>query len=239
MKNSSVSSVLFGASRLRRGCPHPASSAGGVVGPMWGPGRAKLDRLSRKMSLIASIMDDKKVKLRVASMPHADKFQLHIYGALAEQEREFISKRTKAALAAAKARGVKLGGYRAGSLDKRIAALKENADADARRVVGIIQPMRDFGMTLRAIAVELDKQGIETPRGGTWTAMQVKNTLDRMARLASPELPLQPSKAVPSTAAVPVTEAGSVRSDDDGNIIQAALERARRLRTDDNKSERS
>jgi DNA invertase Pin-like site-specific DNA recombinase len=127
---------------------------------------AKLDRLSRKMSLIASIMDDKKVRLLVASMPHADKFQLHIYGALAEQERDFISKRTKAALAAAKTRGVKLGGYRPGSLDKRIAALKENADADARRVIGIIQPMRQSGMSLRAIATELDKQRIETPRGG-------------------------------------------------------------------------
>jgi DNA invertase Pin-like site-specific DNA recombinase len=201
---------------------------------------AKLDRLSRKMSLIASIMDDKKVRLRVASMPHADKFQLHIYGALAEQERDFISKRTKAALAAAKARGVKLGGYRAGSLDKRIAALKENADADAQRVIGIIQPMRNAGMTLRAIATELDKQGIATPRGGAWTAMQVKNTLDRMAKLAALELPPQTSEAVPST---PVTNAGSVQSYDDGNIIQAALERARRLRAeqgeDDGDSERS
>lgn len=64
----------------------------------------KLDRLSRKMVLIAAIMDDKKVKLRVASMQHADKVQLHIHGALAEQGRDFISKRTKAALAAAKAR---------------------------------------------------------------------------------------------------------------------------------------
>ena len=126
---------------------------------------------------------------------------------------------------------VLLGGYRAGSLDRRIAALKENADADARRVIGIIQPMRDAGMTLRAIATELDKQCIETPRGGAWTAMQVKNTLDRMAKLPAPELPPQPSKAVPSAAAVPVTDAGSGRSDD-GGIIQAALDRARRLRAE-------
>jgi len=57
-------------------------------------------------------MDDKAVKLRVASMPGADKFQLHIYAALAEQERSFISERAKAALRAAKARGAKLGGLR-------------------------------------------------------------------------------------------------------------------------------
>ena len=60
---------------------------------------AKLDRLSRKVSHLSALMDDPKVKLRVASMPNADKFQLHIYAALAEQERDFISIRTKAALA--------------------------------------------------------------------------------------------------------------------------------------------
>ena len=73
---------------------------------------AKVDRLSRRVSHLSALMDDPKVKLRVASMPHADKFQLHIYSALAEQERHFISTRTKAALQAAKARGIKLGGRR-------------------------------------------------------------------------------------------------------------------------------
>lgn len=62
---------------------------------------AKLDRLGRKVSFIAQLMDDAKVRLRVATMPQADKFQLHIYAALAEQERDFISARTKAALKAA------------------------------------------------------------------------------------------------------------------------------------------
>ena len=73
---------------------------------------AKLDRLSRSVAFIATLMEDKKLRLTVATMPHADKFQLHIYAALAQQEREFISTRTKAALAAAKARGVKHGGAR-------------------------------------------------------------------------------------------------------------------------------
>ena len=62
---------------------------------------AKLDRLSRRVSFIASLMEDKRLSFKVAQMPHADKFQLHIYAALAEQERDFISKRTKAALAEA------------------------------------------------------------------------------------------------------------------------------------------
>jgi DNA invertase Pin-like site-specific DNA recombinase len=140
---------------------------------------AKLDRLSRKVSFIATLMDDKKVKLRVASMPHADKFQLHIYAALAEQERDFISKRTKAALAEAKAKGKKLGGYRAGSLDPRIEALKAQADADAARVINFIKPLRDAGKSLRDIAVALDKAGVETPRKGQWSATQVMRALER------------------------------------------------------------
>ena len=73
---------------------------------------AKLDRLSRKVSYIAALMDDKTVQFRVANLPQADNFQLHIYAALAEQERAFISQRTKAALAVAKSNGVKLGGLR-------------------------------------------------------------------------------------------------------------------------------
>lgn len=141
---------------------------------------SKLDRLSRKVAFIATLMDDKKVRLRVASMPQADKFQLHIYAALAEQERDFISKRTIAALASAKAKGKKLGGYRAGSLDKRIETLKAVADEDAQRVIGFIRPLRDAGQSLRQIAEALEGSGIKTPRGGAWTAMQVKRTIERV-----------------------------------------------------------
>ena len=139
---------------------------------------AKLDRLSRKVSFIATLMDDKKVKLRVASMPHADKFQLHIYAALAEQEREFISKRTRAALAAAKARGVKLGGLRPGTL-VRAEATKAKANADAKKLMTVIGPLRAAGQNLSQIAATLDSMGVATPRGGKWTAMQVKRTLER------------------------------------------------------------
>ena len=94
---------------------------------------SKLDRLSRKVSFIASIMDDKKVTLRVASMPNADNFQLHIYAALAEQEREFISARTKAALVEAKAKGKKLGGLRP-KTEARNKAITANAKARADKV---------------------------------------------------------------------------------------------------------
>lgn len=140
---------------------------------------AKLDRLSRKVSFIAALMDDKRLRLRVASMPHADKFQLHIYAALAEQEREFISKRTKAALASAKARGVALGGLRDATM-KRNEAAREAADAAAHRVSATVLGMRRGKASLRQIAAALNEARTPSPRGGKWGPSQVKYTLDRL-----------------------------------------------------------
>lgn len=140
---------------------------------------AKLDRLSRKVSFIATLMDDPKVKLRVASMPYADKFQLHIYAALAEQEREFISARTKAALAEAKAKGKKLGGLRP-KTEARNKAIQANAKARADKVAGVVQPLRAQGASLREIAEALNTSGVPTARGGKWQASQVKRVLERL-----------------------------------------------------------
>ncbi|MDX0640041.1 DNA invertase [Sinorhizobium medicae] len=141
---------------------------------------AKLDRLSRKVSFIATLMDDKKVKLRVAQMPQTDKFQLHIYAALAEQERTFISERTKAALKAAKSRGVRLGGLRDKTM-KRNEAIQQKADAEATKVMKIVGPLRASGQTLSAIAETLDSMNIPTSRGGTWTPTQISRVLERGA----------------------------------------------------------
>lgn len=140
---------------------------------------SKLDRLSRKVSFIATVMDDPKVKLRVASMPTAEPFQLHIYAALAEQERKFISIRTKAALAEAKKKGVKLGGLRP-KTEARNEAIQANAKARAMKVSKIVLPLKDQGASLRAIAGALDVAGVETARGGKWTAKQVQRTLERL-----------------------------------------------------------
>jgi len=140
---------------------------------------SKLDRLSRKVSYIAALMDDPKLSFRVASMPHADKFQLHIYAALAEQEREFISLRTKAALKEAKARGVQLGGLRDKTM-KRNAVVKANADARAMKLEGIVRPLRDSNATLREIADALNGAGLATPRGGRWHPTSVARLLERL-----------------------------------------------------------
>jgi DNA invertase Pin-like site-specific DNA recombinase len=144
---------------------------------------AKLDRLSRKVSFIATLMDDKRVKLRVAQMPQADKFQLHIYAALAEQERTFISERTKAALKAAKGRGVRLGGLRDKTM-KRNEAIQQKADAEAAKVMKIVGPLRASGQTLSAIAETLESMNIPTSRGGKWTPTQVSRVLDRASSLS-------------------------------------------------------
>ena len=141
---------------------------------------SKLDRLSRKVAFIATLMDDKRLALRVASMPQADKFSLHIYAALAEQEREFISIRTKSALKEAKANGVRLGGLRDKTM-QRNKAVQANAHRRAEKVSGIIMPLREAGKSLREIADELNKAGVQTARGGLWQASQIKRTLERLA----------------------------------------------------------
>jgi DNA invertase Pin-like site-specific DNA recombinase len=143
---------------------------------------SRLDRLSRKVAFIAGLMDDKRLSFRVASMPHADKFQLHIYAALAEQEREFISLRTKAALAEAKAKGTKLGGLRDATM-KRNAVLKANADERAGKLEGIVLPLRKSNATLRDIAGALNAAKVETPRGGTWHPTSVARLLERLPRM--------------------------------------------------------
>lgn len=139
---------------------------------------AKLDRLSRDVEFIAGTM--KRATIRVATMPNADPFQMHIYAALAEQERKFISKRTRAALQAAKERGRQLGGLRDKTM-KRNEAIQAKAKAEAERVHRIIGPMREAKQTLAAIAEALNSMKVPTSRGGQWTPMQVKRVLDRRA----------------------------------------------------------
>ena len=139
---------------------------------------AKLDRLSRKVSFVSAIMERKKLNLIVATMPNADKFQLHIYAALAEQEREFISLRTRQALAPLKGTG-KLGGNR-GNIDKANIAARRVADDHASKVIDTIAPLKQAGRTLQQIADTLNKSGVLTSRGGQWYPTTVSNTLNRI-----------------------------------------------------------
>ena len=145
---------------------------------------AKLDRLSRDVHFISGLMAHR-VPFIVAELgPDVDPFLLHIYAALAEKERALISRRTKDALAAAKARGQVLGNPRLAEA-RAIAhgRLEASADADAERVLPVIREIRASGVVaLVKIADALNARGIPTPRGGRWFAMSVRNLLAREAR---------------------------------------------------------
>src|SRR5712672_2586388 len=149
---------------------------------------AKLDRLARNVAFISNLMESG-VEFVAADMPMANRLTVHVLAAVAEHEREMISQRTTAALAAAKVRGVKLGnpnGARAlrglGNAHAIVGA-KAKADAHMARVVPVIETIRGEGATsLRGIAEQLNRQGILTARGGPWYATTVKNLLDRVAR---------------------------------------------------------
>lgn len=140
---------------------------------------SKLDRLSRRVSFIASLMEDRDLDFKVAQMPHADKFQLHIYAALAEQERDFISQRTKAALAAAKQRGTKLGAPKH-HLEELSKARTRKAIEEAKKVSGIILPLRKGGASLRSICSALNTSGNKTNRGNAFHPSLVSRMLDTL-----------------------------------------------------------
>lgn len=131
---------------------------------------AKLDRFSRKVSFISRIMEEG-VGLAVADMPHATDFQLHIFAALAQEERRLISERTKAALAEAKRRGVVLGS------NGRVLATRNRADAVrfASKIWPYIAPMIDDGMSFSSISRRLNRLGVETARGGQFHPQTIKN----------------------------------------------------------------
>jgi|TARA_R110002153_G_scaffold179047_2_gene332443 DNA invertase Pin-like site-specific DNA recombinase len=141
---------------------------------------SKLDRLSRRVSFIASTLENKKLSFLVATMPNADKFQLHIYAALAEQEREFISLRTKQALAPLKGTG-KLGGVRPNQ-DASRAITKQIADDNAIRVKPIINDMRVAGRSFSYIAEKLNEMGVATANSGRWYDTTVRRYALRNAQ---------------------------------------------------------
>lgn len=147
---------------------------------------AKLDRLSRNVAFIANLMESG-VEFVAVDSPYANKLTIHILAAMAEHEREMISKRTKEALKAAKARGIKLGspiGLSQEAILKGVKAAKTariaKADRYAEAVRDIIVGYKDQGMSLNAIARKLTKDEETTPRGRyTWTPTTVKNVLAR------------------------------------------------------------
>jgi len=149
---------------------------------------AKLDRLARNVAFISALMESG-VKFVAVDLPQANELTVHIMASMAEYEAKAISARTKAALAAAKARGTVLGGLRwditrAGDKGRK-AALRTRQESAAKYLVDVLpviqEKQRQGASSLRAVADALNAEGTPAPRGGEWSAVQVKRILDKAA----------------------------------------------------------
>jgi DNA invertase Pin-like site-specific DNA recombinase len=150
---------------------------------------AKLDRLARNVAFLSALMDSS-VPFVACDNPHANRLTLHILAAVAEAEAKAISDRTKAALAAYKARGGKLGGElpQCRNLTPEAVARGRERSAEARAeaaaeayadLLPILTELRGKGLPLQAIADELNAQGHTTRRGKPWNPVQVSRVLER------------------------------------------------------------
>jgi DNA invertase Pin-like site-specific DNA recombinase len=138
---------------------------------------AKLDRLARSVAFIAGLMEGG-APFVACDNPHATPLTIHILAAVAQHEREAISARTKAALAVVKARGTRLGNPNAAPA--RVLAAVANRAAAARRAEAVrplAERLAGQGLSLRAVARELEERRIPTARGGRWYAATVRALL--------------------------------------------------------------
>ena len=145
---------------------------------------AKLDRLARNVAFIANLLEAG-VEIAAADMPEANRFLLHVMAAVAEHEAQAISDRTRAALAAAKARGVALGWSMPGRVEEQRQAARKGALRNAKianqhagNVLPVIQQIAAGGASLHQTAVELNARGVKTARGGKWHATTVRNMVE-------------------------------------------------------------
>lgn len=152
---------------------------------------AKLDRLSRSVAFLSALQESG-ARFIAADMPEADELTVHILAAVAQRERKAISQRTKEALAAAKARGTKLGNpngaaplRRAGKGNRAaLEARRKAVDGRCEELAGEIARLRENGLkSLRELAEGLNARGIEAPRGGAWHPSGVSRLLTRLNRL--------------------------------------------------------
>lgn len=148
---------------------------------------AKLDRLSRNAAFLLALRESG-ARVVAADMPEADTALFGFMAVIAQHEREAISKRTKAALDAAKARGVKLGNPNGAAALRRagkgnaasVGVIKAKAAERAGDLWPVLDGLRSEGITsLGAIAAALNERGMKTPRGGSWHKSSVRNLIDR------------------------------------------------------------
>lgn len=143
---------------------------------------AKLDRLARNVHFVSGLIETG-VDFIAADMPNANKVMIQMHAVMSEWERDQISARTKAALTAAKARGVKLGVTGPANLRLCLEERKAAADAGAKKLAGLVAGFEAQGLSQRAMVAELNSVGVPAPRGGAWSLAQVQRMLKRVAVL--------------------------------------------------------
>ncbi|TPI36299.1 recombinase family protein [Mesorhizobium sp. B3-1-9] len=141
---------------------------------------AKLDRLARNVFFVSGMMESG-VAFIALDMPQADRFMLHVYAAMAEEEARRISQRTKVALAAAKARGTRLGAN--GAALAEVHAV--NADAFALQIGPDLARLQEEGASIRSVSYYLNDHDIKAFGGGRWHPTSVARTLKRYQVLHS------------------------------------------------------
>ena len=144
---------------------------------------AKLDRLARNIHFISGLMESG-VEFRACDLPDCSRFILHVMAAVAAQEARAISDRTRAALNAAKSRGVLLGAANPACRNLGVDARLRGAERTAKlasesysEVLPIVRELRDSGLSLQGIAAALDARGLFTRKGRQWNPAQVSRVL--------------------------------------------------------------
>lgn len=140
---------------------------------------AKLDRLARNVHFVSGLLETG-CDFVAADMPQANKVMIQMHAVMSEWERDQISARTKAALAAATARGVKLGIAGKDNLRPNIEERKKASDIFTAKLAGVIQSFKANGLSQRAIVSQLNQLGIRTPKGGKWSLIQLQRLLQRL-----------------------------------------------------------
>lgn len=139
---------------------------------------AKLDRLARNVHFVSGLLETD-CDFVAADMPQANKVMIQMHAVMSEWERDQISARTIAALAAAKARGVKLGIAGKGNLKQNIEDRKNAANTFAAKLAGVIQGFKANGLSQRAVVAQLNQIGIRTAKGGEWSLIQLQRVMKR------------------------------------------------------------